>query len=113
MHILDFISKSACAHHHFPVILIQDPMEAFGRYLATQSILFTLVQGVSCWGVVLLIFTLRKKTSLYLSTVQCLTKTQGSRFQPLVQRGGVIAIQRYFSENQIRSLERVKLRISH
>ena len=36
-HVRDLmISKSACAQHHFPVILIRDPMEGFGRYLATQ-----------------------------------------------------------------------------
>ena len=85
--IIDFISKSACAQHHFPVILIRDPMEAFGRYLATQSIIFTLVQGVS-WGCCFIINIKKKNISvrIYFS---CLTKTQGSRFQLLVQRRGV------------------------
>ena len=40
-------------------------------------------------GLVLSTLIIRKKTSLYLSTVQCLTKTQGSRFQLLVQRAGI------------------------
>ena len=56
--IIDFISKSACAQHHFPVILMRFPMEGFGRYLATQFILFTLVLGVSMLVVVLVVVVL-------------------------------------------------------